>query len=319
MTARRTLLRVEELGGRVLPSATAAAAPPVAAAAAVSTPAQVTTGSAWAGEGRYAVTTNRTTAAKTYTLEASAGLGSNGFFTVSGSVTTVGNKAGRATGRVVLSSPRGTLTLDVTGSAQAANAALPAAVTYTVVSGTGVFSRYAGQGTLKLAAVPFPGYTDRGHVTVSATAPVAPRPTAQSPPPVPTTTGPSWTGQGRYTLATNRTTGARTFTLEGSAYFGNSGYFAMTGTVTTVGNVASGQATGRITLTDPRGTLVLALTGPTQTRNAWLPGTFTYRVVSGTGFFAHYAGQGTFQISAPLFPGVPDRGHFDVAVRPTGK
>jgi hypothetical protein len=321
MTARRTLLRVEELGGRVLPSATVAATPPTAA---LSAPVRVTTGVAWVGEGRFTVTTNRATAAKTYALEGSASLGSSGFFTISGSVTTVGSKAGRATGRVVLSSPRGTLTLNVSGPTQAANAALPTTVTYSVVGGTGVFSRYAGQGSLKLAPELFAGYADRGHVALTATAPVAVQtvptpPPAKSPPPVPTTAGPPWVGQGRFTVATNRATGAKTLTLEGSADFGGSGFFTIGGTVTTVGNVASGHATGRITLSNPRGTLVLALTGPAQSRNAGLPSTFTYRVVSGTGFFAHYAGQGSFQIAAPPFPGLTDRGHFDVAVRPAAR
>jgi hypothetical protein len=317
MTLRRTVLHVEELGGRVLPSAGLAAVPTAAAASA--TVQQVTTGSAWSGQGRFTITTNRTTAAKTYALDGSTSLGSAGFFAISGSVTTVGNKAGHVTGRVVLSSPKGTLTLNVVGPTQSANATLPTSLTYTVASGTGVFSHYSGQGTLKLAPVFFAGYTDRGHIAVTATAPVATKPVPTPPPPVQTTTGPSWVGQGRYTIAVNRTTNAKTYTLQGSADFGSSGFFGIGGTVTTVGNVASGHATGRITLSDRRGTLTLTITGPTQSRNAGLPSTFTYRVVSGTGFFAHYAGQGTFQISAPLFPGLTDRGHFNVAVRPTSK
>jgi hypothetical protein len=154
---------------------------------------------------------------------------------------------------------------------------------------------------------------------MTATAPTgtSTTPPPQTTPPAQTTTGPSWTGQGRYTLATNRANNVSTYALQGSADFGRSGFFAVGGTIQTVGNVASGRATGRITLSDPRGTLVLSLTGPIQSRNAGLPGTFTYKVVSGTGFFAHYAGQGTFQISAPLTPGNTDKGHFDVAVRPT--
>jgi hypothetical protein len=41
--------------------------------------------------------------------------------------------------------------------------------------------------------------------------------------------------------------------------------------------------------------------------------------VSGTGFFARYAGQGTVQISVQLFAGYSDKGHFEVAVRPASK
>jgi hypothetical protein len=135
---------------------------------------------------------------------------------------------------------------------------------------------------------------------------------------VQTTLGPSWTGQGRYTLAT-KTNNVKAYTLQGSADFGKSGFFAIGGTIQTVGNVVSGKATGQITLSNPRGKLVLSVTGPTQTRNAGLPTTFTYKVVSGTGFFAHYVGQGTLQISAQPFAGYTDKGHFNVAVKPTSK
>jgi hypothetical protein len=322
MTLRRTLLRVEELGGRVLPSATVTVAPPRTTAL-VSTAVPTIAASAWTGQGRFTVTTNAATTAKTYTWDGSAIIGSAGNFAVTGAITTVGNRTGQATGRVVVSNPRGTLTLTITGPTQAARSGLPASVTYKVSGATGVFARFAGQGTLRLSTDLFLGYTDRGHFAMSATAPVA-TPTAQTPPPTTkptaqTAAAPSWTGQGRYTLTTNRANNVKTYTLQGSANFGSAGYFGIGGTIQTVGNVASGQATGRITLSDPRGTLILSVTGPTQTRNAGLPTTFTYKVVSGTGYFAHYVGQGTLQLAAPLFPGYADKGHFDIAVRAATK
>jgi hypothetical protein len=143
-------------------------------------------------------------------------------------------------------------------------------------------------------------------------------PVPPTPPPVHTITGPSWTGHGRFAIATPKGSTAKTYTFQGSADFGSSGFFAITGTLQTVGN-KSGQATGKITLSDHRGTLVLAVTGSTQSANSALPAKFTYKVVSGTGFFAHYAGQGSIQLSAPLWPGYDDKGHFDVAVKPNAK
>lgn len=321
MTTRRTFLKVEELGGRVLPSATVTVAtPPVAALVSTATSALNVT--AWTGQGRFTVTTNATTAAKTYTWDGSTIVGTAGNFGVTGSITTVGNRAGQATGRVVVSSPRGTLTLTITGPTQSAYAGLPASVTYKVSGATGVFARFSGQGTLKLSADLFLGYTDRGHFTMTAAAPTgtvtpppAKTPPPTTPPPVQTIALPSWTGQGRFTLTTNRLNNVKSYALEGSAAFGSYGFFAIGGTVQTVGNVATGQATGRITLSGPRGTLVLQVTGPTQTRNAALPSTFNYKVVSGTGVFAHYVGQGALQLAVPLFPGYTDKGHLDIAVK----
>jgi hypothetical protein len=324
MTLRRTVLNVEQLGARVLPSATVTIPAATTSVAKVSTTTvTTTTGVAWTGQGRFTITTNKSTNAKTYALDGSAAFGSSGFFAISGSLTTVGNKSGTSTGTVVLSDPRGKLTLSVTGSTQAANSALPASYTYKVVSGTGFFAHYAGTGSFKITPQLFAGDSAAGHFSVTTTAPVntttvptTPKP--PTPPPVQTTTGPSWTGQGRYTLAKNTTTSAKTYTLQGSADFGSSGFFAIGGTIQTVGNKA-GQATGRITLSNSRGTLTLQVTGPTQAKNAGVPSSFTYKVLSGTGFFAHYAGQGTFQISTPLFLGYDDKGQFQVAVKPTSK
>jgi hypothetical protein len=321
MTTRRTVLNVEQLGARVLPSATAVL--PVKTTGAIvssATTIQKTTGAAWSGQGRFTITTNSATHAKTYNLQGSANFGSSGFFAISGSVTTDGNKSGHAIGQIKLSDPHGTLILSLTGTTQAANSALPASLTYKVASGTGFFAHYSGQGTFTLSPTLFPGFDDAGHFAASATAPVGgvTTPKPPTPPPAHSTTGPSWTGQGRWTSTTKSTTRVKTYTLQGSADFGRSGFFAIGGSLQTVGSKA-GHATGRITLSDHRGTLVIAVTGSAQSANAALPAKFTYKVVSGTGFFAHYSGQGTLQISTPLFIGLSNRGQFSVAVKPTSK
>jgi DNA/RNA endonuclease YhcR with UshA esterase domain len=325
MTIRRTVLNVEQLGERVLPSTTATVVPTAATAAQTSTTTTTaTTGSPWAGQGRFTLTTNSSTKAETYAFQGSATINSTTFYAISGTLTSVGNKSGQATGKVVLSAPQGTLTITVTGATQSANAALPTKFTYKVVSGTGAFAKYNGTGSITIDTALWPGFTDSGHFDVSATAPVGtittPPPTTKppttKPPTTQTTTGPSWTGQGRYTLTTNSSTKVQTYALQGTADFGSSGYFAIGGTIQTVGN-KSGQATGKVTLSDPRGTLTLSVTSATQSANSGLPAKLTYTVVSGTGFFAHYAGKVSVQISVSLFLGYDNAGHFDVAVKPS--
>jgi hypothetical protein len=323
MTTRRTVLQVEQLGARVLPSTTVAAAP--SSTTTVTTTTVHPFGQAWTAQGRFSLSST-STGAKTYTLQGSADLGGSNFYSVTGTITTVGSKAGQATGKVVLTSPKGTLTLTLAGPTQPANSKLPTSVTYKVVSGTGAFAHYAGQGSMQTSATFFIESTDHGQFSLKAAVPVGATPTptptpsptpAPAPGPSSTTTGPSWTGQGRYTLA-NATGGTKTYTLQGSADFGSNMFFAVSGTVTSVGTKA-GQATGRVTLNNPRGMLTLSLVGPTQSANSKLPPSFTYKVLSGTGFFAHYVGQGTFQLAASLFSGYTDKGHFAVAVKPTSK
>jgi hypothetical protein len=131
---------------------------------------------------------------------------------------------------------------------------------------------------------------------------------------VKTVASPSWQGHGRYTTTTASKTGVVTYQLQGSADYGRLGFFAIKGSIQTDGNKA-GQAHGRITLSDRRGTLTLDLVGPTQKAHAGLPSKFTYKIVSGTGFFAHYAGTGTIQMATPFWPGFNDKGHFDMALK----
>jgi DNA/RNA endonuclease YhcR with UshA esterase domain len=313
MTTPRTVLKLEQLGARVLPSTTAAIVPAAPFQAAT---VQTATTVSWGGSGRFTLATASATHAKTYTLQGSVQFGSGGFLAVSGSVTTVGNKSGQATGKIVLSDPHGTLTLSLTGPTQSANAGVPATFTYKVLSGTGTFAHYSGTGTMRVSPTLFPGIDDRGNFTISGTTPKVTVPVPPTPTPGHTITGPSWTGQGRFAVSIVKSTAAKAFTIQGSADFGSSGFFAITGSIQTVGN-KSGQATGKITLSDHRGTLVLAVTGSTQSANSGLPAKFTYKVVSGTGFFAHYAGQGTVQLAAPFWPGYSDKGHFTIAVKPT--
>lgn len=165
MITRRTVLKVEELGSRVLPSATAvptAAAIPIAQTALTAAPVTKIASPSWVGHGRY-TTTRASTGVVTYHLQGSADFGRQGFFAIKGSVQTVGNRAGQAKGRITLSDRRGVLTIDLLGPSQAARSGLPRTFTYKIVSGTGFFARYGGTGTIQLAASMFFGYSDRGH------------------------------------------------------------------------------------------------------------------------------------------------------------
>lgn len=295
-------------------------------------------GAAWLGTGRYSLTTNSSTRVKTYTIQATANFGAAGYFSVSGSIKTVGNRSGQATGMLTLKDSRGSITIRLTGPTQAANSGLPSTFSTTVVSKSGFFSGHSGQGSISVKTTLFAGYDNIGHITLtsgsvaSTTAPAATTTTSTTttpprttPPPTtsprPTTTpsqtyrSTSWQGQGRYTLTTNASTGVKTYNFEGTADLGNSNFFSMKGSIQTVGNVASGMAKGRLTLTSSKGTLIIDVTGPTQTRNSALPTTLNYRIVSGTGYFAGASGSASALLKATLFLGYTDKGAFSFAAK----
>lgn len=164
MITRRTVLKVEELGARVLPSATTAIPTAAASAQVVAPTAAASTiiSPSWVGHGRF-TTTRASTGVVTYQFQGSADFGRQGFFAIKGSIQTVGNRAGQAKGRITLSDRRGTLTMDVAGPTQAARSGLPKTFNYKIVSGTGFFGRYAGTGSIQLSAALFFGYSDKGH------------------------------------------------------------------------------------------------------------------------------------------------------------
>jgi hypothetical protein len=88
------------------------------------------------------------------------------------------------------------------------------------------------------------------------------------------------------------------------------------GSLVGVGNVRSGQAHGSLTLSNRHGTFTLQLTGPAQRGLAALPGQFQYRITGGTGAYRGLTGQGTLNLSAALFAGYSNRGHFDLSLHP---
>ena len=86
--------------------------------------------------------------------------------------------------------------------------------------------------------------------------------------------------------------------------FAHLGIGNVSGTLTTLGNIQQGQATGRLLVRLPGGTVTLALTGPTQNGFSTLPSEFSYSIVKGTGKFHNHVGD-------PVGHGV-----VDVVIRP---
>jgi hypothetical protein len=89
------------------------------------------------------------------------------------------------------------------------------------------------------------------------------------------------------------------------------GVMTVSGSLHTLGNVLQGRAGGDLTLSAPSGSITLHLTGvPQQSSSDPLPTDFNFRVVGGTGHFAHTTGQGLMQIA--LNPADQTSGTFQV-------
>jgi hypothetical protein len=69
------------------------------------------------------------------------------------------------------------------------------------------------------------------------------------------------------------------------------------GQIHTTGFIATGVATGTMTIGAPRGTIKLQLTGPTQPGFAPLPSTMSYTINGGTGLYQKATGSGTIDIT----------------------
>jgi hypothetical protein len=76
--------------------------------------------------------------------------------------------SGRATGQLVLSSARGTITLALHGAVQTAFSQPPSVLVYSVTAGTGAFQHLSGYGAVEMHRFPAPiafGQPPRGVVT----------------------------------------------------------------------------------------------------------------------------------------------------------
>jgi hypothetical protein len=154
MTPRRTLVEVEQLGDRVLPSTAALPLPVPPAAAAV------TAHHALAGHGQGTYTGDQVVcgAGQQYHLQGSANLAGLGRVNVGGSVHGVGFiQNGNAGGTLTFTNARGSVTVQLQGPEQPGFSPLPEEFHYRVVGSTGAYKGLAAQGSLQLVLHASPG------------------------------------------------------------------------------------------------------------------------------------------------------------------
>jgi hypothetical protein len=164
MSVRRSPLSVEELGARVLPSATGLPldAPPAETAAVTHHHHHHHHALEGKGHGEYTNDWIQSGAGVTYHLRGCAELGAMARVQVQGCVHSVGFLAqGRAGGELTFSNDFGSVTIELEGPLQPGFSPLPHSFHYHVVQATGAYGSLKDQGTLQLtlqaAPPPFPG------------------------------------------------------------------------------------------------------------------------------------------------------------------
>jgi hypothetical protein len=75
------------------------------------------------------------------------------------------------------------------------------------------------------------------------------------------------------------------------------GLMGVTGSITTPGFVATGHATGTLTILSAKGSIAMSVTGPAQPGFSPLPSQLGFTVTSATGFFRFVHGSGTVTIN----------------------
>jgi len=88
----------------------------------------------------------------------------------------------------------------------------------------------------------------------------------------------------------------------GDGRLAHAGKVTITGHLDGVGLVAQGRAHGTLTVTNAHGSITFELTGPPQTGFSPLPNRFGYKIVSGTGAYAHAVGEGVLHVSLHFPP-----------------
>ena len=94
-----------------------------------------------------------------------------------------------------------------------------------------------------------------------------------------------------------------TYHLFGSARLAGLGQVGVTGTVHSVGFIMQGQASGELTFANLNGSVTVKLEGPQQPGFSPLPQQFNYTVVSGTGQYKNFSGQGSLRLVLQGAPG----------------
>jgi hypothetical protein len=119
-----------------------------------------------------------------------------------------------------------------------------------------------------------------------------------TPPPVHALVG---TGAGAYAVHRLMPDVGSSYELSGAGNVTKLGMVTVDAKLHSVGFIANGHAGGTMTFTNPRGSLTIELTGPSQPGFSALPSHFSYQVLSGTGSFQNVHGTGTIDVR--LTPG----------------
>ena len=143
--AFRRSLRLEELGSRVLPSASPLPAPPAPPQALAAPDFQA--GLHGQGRGTYQTDAIISGAGRDYRLHGAADLAGLGRFALSGDAHAVGFiQRGHAGGELTFSNDRGSVTLALEGPEQPAFSPLPQTFSYRVTGATGGYAGLGGSG-----------------------------------------------------------------------------------------------------------------------------------------------------------------------------
>ncbi len=296
---RPCLLQVEELDARIVPTVTVG---PIAGLVPSNTVSELF----GLGQGTYSRPLVKSSAGIDYTLAGAADFAGLGEFSLNGSVFSVGKVLeGHAVGALTFANGSGSLTVDLIGPTQGAFASLPQLFSEQIVSATGAYQVMVGKKDILQLDIwtssDISGGTAQGTFTLIAGVTRA----------VPPLRG---TGLGDYTeqLSPN---GGPQFDLAGSASLAALGGVTVAGSVSPVGLVTRGHATGTLTLSNANGSVTIDLEGPVQPAFSPLPRVFHYQVVSGTGDYLGLAAEGTLSLKLTAARGSLN-GTFALAISP---
>jgi hypothetical protein len=160
-SSRRRSLQLEELGSRLLPSATPLSVTgpvgPAPIVSPISIPPMIVASDALSGHGsgHYSYPPMISGMGPQYQLDGTAHLTGLGKVAVSGDLHGVGMIVdGHAGGELTFTNKHGSLTVDLQGPEQPGFSPLPEQFSYHIVSGTGAYADKTGQGSLTLVLTP---------------------------------------------------------------------------------------------------------------------------------------------------------------------
>jgi hypothetical protein len=105
------------------------------------------------------------------------------------------------------------------------------------------------------------------------------------------------TVRGAYFVSLGNPDTGSTYQIGAAGRISPLGQTGETARIRTTGFIASGMATGTMSIAAPRGTLTLRLTGPVQPGFAPLPGTLSYTITGGTRAYRNVTGAGSIDVT----------------------